>query len=237
MKPLRDLQSNSPLLVLIMDIIGARLAEHLQITLPGRILFVFLARPHCALLHLRHKLKRPICFLYVHWSPARPLHCNAVFDKVQVWIWVNKAALHSWIFNLLHAQQWKAVHLVLHREQIWSCSSQPRRAGCAEHSPAWLWDGRDPKSTEATGSLSIGFACFLDQLHGLTGLSLIIKAEYRSWQRSRASLTYARWKQLQIINTKWCKWCLSENCWGAVSPPLNLDSGESKSLLHPKHLS
>lgn len=135
----------------------------------------------------------PICFLSVHWSPAQLSHCNAVFDKVQVWISVNKAALHSWIFNLLHAQQWRALHLVLHREQSWSWScSQPHSSGCAEWNPAWLWDGRHPKSTkDSTGSISTGFGCFLDHSNSPL-LSLAIKADYRRGQRSRASLTY--WK-------------------------------------------
>ena len=38
---------------------------------------------------------------------------------------------------------------------------------CTERNPTRLWYGRDPKSTETTGSLSLGFDWFLDQLHNI----------------------------------------------------------------------
>lgn len=147
-KPLRDLQSNSPFLVLTMNTIGARLGEHLQITLLGNILFVLLGRPHCALLQLRHKLRQshllPVCALI-----SSPTLCSAAFDKVQVWVWVNKAAPHSGIFPVVLAAFYIKISQILHFfHDVWDCfwpSRQSTGGGRGQEHHSHTRDGSNSK--------------------------------------------------------------------------------------------
>lgn len=106
-KPLRDLQLNSPLLTLIMNIIGVRLAEYPQIILLGRILlpsFACFKWPSPSDLESETQIQTsqllPICIMFSDSTLA--LQCCVWWSSG-----LKGAALRSWIFYLLSAQGWK----------------------------------------------------------------------------------------------------------------------------------
>lgn len=151
MKPLRDLQSNSPLLRLIMSIIGVRLADHLPTILLGRILL--LSRACCKW----PSSLDPIVLCWI-WdtSPNFPAASCTYNDlklnlhtamlclmKFRFEFWTEQLFTVGSFICWMHRGEKRAVHLVTGRKQTLSNNIQARNSHVHRMQPnvPVLWEG------------------------------------------------------------------------------------------------
>lgn len=137
--------------------------------------------------------------------------------------------------SLLHAQQCRAVHLVLPREQILILSTAQGVQNATQ--PGWdggiqNWTHWEPFQWLWLLFRSVKFFTSSMMYRTISGHPGRVEemAEVKS-------ITNIVQMGVTPNNKQKIMWHLSENCLGAVSPALNLDLGSGKRLLHPKHLS
>lgn len=197
-KTLRDLQSNAPPLRLVTIMVSVKLAVHLKMILLGRVLL---------LSHTCWRWPSSMDPIVLCWSrdrnpnfPAASYMCNdlqpnpcaAVLSlmKLRFAFWMEQLfTVGSFICWMCRGEK-RSLHLVLHREQTLSNNIQ----ACISH----LCRMQPNVPLISNGSQVQGKQwkplCWLQLIFRATpqytGLSLIMKAEHRTWQRSRASLTY-----------------------------------------------
>lgn len=198
MKPLRDLQSSSPLLRLIMSIVGVRLAEHLHVILLGRILL--LSRACCKWPSSPDSIvfccicdtnpKFPAASYMCNDLKLNPHTAMLCLMKFRFEFWTEQLFAIGSFICWMHRGEKKAVHLVMHRKQTLSNKIQARDSHVCRIQPNMpvIWDGSKVQGNQCEP------LCWLQLIFRstpqYTRLSLIMKAEYRSWQRSKASLMY-----------------------------------------------
>lgn len=172
MKPLKYLHSNSPLLILLTNIISIKLAENLQIILLGRILLLSYAcckwpSPWALLCSAASKTQiqtsqmLPVCI--VNSISNLTLQCCVWWGSGLNSEWSSSSQLDLFICWMLRGGK-RATHLLTHKKETFSNNIQACNSHVCRMQPNVPVIRRDPKSTEPTRSFS---NWFLDQLHNI----------------------------------------------------------------------